>query len=80
MLGVARIRLHFVRSIVCADIPAHYSHAYTHGGCHSKLISTTPRAVKTRDPQLGASMEETHLTFQSETIESIYPTSTLPSR
>jgi hypothetical protein len=49
-------------------------------GVHRERITTTIRAVKTRDPQLGASMEEMHLTFQSEAIGNIYPSSTLPFR
>jgi hypothetical protein len=49
-------------------------------GVHRECITITIRAGKTRDPQLGASMEETHLTFQSEAIGNIYPSSTLPFR
>src|ERR1700690_809187 len=45
-------------------------------GVHRERITTTIRALKTRDPQLGASMEETHLTFQSEAIGNISPSST----
>jgi hypothetical protein len=49
-------------------------------GVHRERITTTIRALKTRDPQLGVSMEETHLTFQSEAIGNIYPNNTLPFR
>jgi hypothetical protein len=45
-------------------------------GVHRECITITNRAVKTRDPQHGASMEERHLTFQSEAIGNIYPSST----
>jgi hypothetical protein len=47
-------------------------------GLSSERITTTVRALKTRDPQLGAAVEETHLTFQSEAIGNIYPSSILP--
>ncbi len=49
-------------------------------GVHRERITTTIRALKTRGPQLGASMEETHLTFQSEPIGNFYPSGTLPFR
>jgi hypothetical protein len=70
----------YVPGIVCADITAHHSDAYTHGACAPRAYTSTIRALKTREPQLGASVKETHLTFQSEAIGNICLSSTLSSR
>src|SRR6202022_4272025 len=52
---------------------------YARRVCTASVLPSQFARSKTRDPQLGASMEETHLTFQSEAIGNITPVALYPS-